>query len=100
MDFATHGLLSNEVKGINEPGLVFTPPANPSAEDDGVLTASEAAQLNLSADWVILSACNTAGADGAPAPTASRASPGRSCMPAPRLCSPATGTSMTTPLPH
>jgi CHAT domain-containing protein len=31
-----------------------------------VLTASEAAALDLSADWVILSACNTAGADGAP----------------------------------
>lgn len=64
--FATHGLLSNEIKGIDEPGLVFTPPAKPSAQDDGLLTASEAAQLKLSADWVILSACNTAGADGSP----------------------------------
>ena len=64
--FATHGLLSNEVKGIDEPSLVFTPPVKATAQDDGLLTASEAAQLKLSADWVILSACNTAGADGSP----------------------------------
>jgi CHAT domain-containing protein/tetratricopeptide (TPR) repeat protein len=64
--FATHGLLSNEVKGIDEPSLVFTPPAKASAADDGLLTASEAAQLKLTADWVILSACNTAGSDGTP----------------------------------
>lgn len=30
--------------------------------DDGLLTASEIAQLKLNADWVILSACNAAGA--------------------------------------
>jgi CHAT domain-containing protein len=30
------------------------------AEDDGLLTASEVAQLDLDADWVVLSACNTA----------------------------------------
>ncbi len=64
--FATHGLLPNEVRGMDEPGLVFTPPPSPTAEDDGVLTASEAAQLSLRAEWVILSACNTAAGDGAP----------------------------------
>ncbi|MBL8773653.1 MAG: CHAT domain-containing protein [Phenylobacterium sp.] len=64
--FATHGLLSRQVKGVDEPGLVLTPPARATAGDDGVLTASEAAALNLSANWVILSACNTAGADGRP----------------------------------
>ena len=61
--FATHGLLPKDLRGVEEPGLVFTPPERPTAEDDGVLTASEAAALKLSADWVILSACNTAGAD-------------------------------------
>ncbi|MBW8815996.1 MAG: CHAT domain-containing protein [Caulobacterales bacterium] len=64
--FATHGLLSREAPGVKEPGLVLTPPAKPTSEDDGVLTASEAAELDLSADWVILSACNTAGSDGEP----------------------------------
>ena len=28
--------------------------------DDGLLTVSEVAQLKLNADWVVLSACNTA----------------------------------------
>ena len=32
-------------------------------EDDGLLTASEVAQLELDADWVVLSACNTAAGD-------------------------------------
>jgi CHAT domain-containing protein len=64
--FATHGLLPNELQGLIDPGLVFTPPATPSAEDDGVLTASEVTGLHLTADWVILSACNTASSDGSP----------------------------------
>jgi CHAT domain-containing protein/Tfp pilus assembly protein PilF len=62
--FATHGLLPREVRGLDEPGLVFTPPQSASAQDDGVLSASEAATLALDADWLILSACNTAAADG------------------------------------
>lgn len=60
---ATHGLLPEPSLGLGEPGLVLTPPATPSDLDDGLLTATEAAQLNLSADWVILSACNTASAE-------------------------------------
>ena len=64
--FATHGMVSGELKGQAEPALVFTPPEAGSAEDDGLLTASEVAQLKLDADWVILSACNTASADGSP----------------------------------
>jgi CHAT domain-containing protein/tetratricopeptide (TPR) repeat protein len=64
--FATHGLMAGELAGFNEPGLVLTPPAQPSEQDDGLLTASEIAQLQLNAGWVILSACNTAAADGTP----------------------------------
>jgi CHAT domain-containing protein len=64
--FATHGLLAGDLAGLQEPALVFTPPSQPSEEDDGLLTASQAARLDLSADWVVLSACNTAGGDGAP----------------------------------
>jgi len=64
--FATHGLLPKEVGRATEPGLVFTPPASASAQDDGLLTASEASRLSLSADWLILSACNTAASDGTP----------------------------------
>lgn len=63
--FATHGLVAGEVKGLGEPALAFTVPDRPSEIDDGLLTASEVSQLRLDADWVILSACNTA-AGGAP----------------------------------
>lgn len=64
--FATHGLLSGELSGLAEPALVLTPPDAASPDDDGLLTASEIAELRLSTDWVILSACNTAGTDGRP----------------------------------
>jgi CHAT domain-containing protein len=59
--FATHGLLSGDIAGLAEPALVLTPPGTPSVADDGLLTASEIADLKLDADWVLLSACNTAG---------------------------------------
>ncbi|MBO9717193.1 MAG: CHAT domain-containing protein [Pseudoxanthomonas sp.] len=62
--FATHGLLPREIDGLEQPGLVFTPPQVASDADDGVLAASEAAMLQLRAEWLILSACNTAAADG------------------------------------
>jgi CHAT domain-containing protein len=40
--------------------LVLTIPEKPTDFDDGLLQASEIAQLKLNADWVVLSACNTA----------------------------------------
>jgi CHAT domain-containing protein len=65
--FATHGLLAGEYTKLSsarsEPALVMSPPDNPSEEDDGLLTASEVAGLKLDADWVVMSACNTAGGD-------------------------------------
>jgi CHAT domain-containing protein/Tfp pilus assembly protein PilF len=64
--FATHGLMAGEFKGLAEPALVLTPPVQGTALDDGLLTASEIAQLRLDADWVVLSACNTAAPDGTP----------------------------------
>ena len=68
LHFATHGLLSGDVevmaKRQGEPALVLTPPDKPANdEDDGLLMASEVAALKLNADWVVLSACNTAGGD-------------------------------------
>jgi tetratricopeptide (TPR) repeat protein len=65
--FSTHALASCG-KGTFEPAIVLTPSStNPKpANDDGLLTASEITGLSFNADWVILSACNTAAADGTP----------------------------------
>jgi len=69
LHFATHGLLAGETESIlkakAEPALILNPPRQGATtaeldEDDGLLTASEVAQLDLDADWVVLSACNTA----------------------------------------
>jgi CHAT domain-containing protein len=61
--FATHGLVAGDVKGLGEPSLALTIPKQPTDLDDGLLTASEIAQLKLNADWVVLSACNTIAGD-------------------------------------
>jgi CHAT domain-containing protein len=61
--FATHGLVAGDVNGLAEPSLALTVPKDPTSLDDGLLTASEVAQLKLNADWVVLSACNTAAGD-------------------------------------
>jgi len=66
VSFATHGLITGDISGLGEPALAFSPPKVASVQDDGLLTASEASQLVLNADWVILSACNTAAGDGTP----------------------------------
>jgi CHAT domain-containing protein len=67
--FATHGAIAGQVSRASEPGLLLTRPDKASETDDGYLSASEIAALKLDADWVILSACNTAagGAQGAEA---------------------------------
>jgi CHAT domain-containing protein/tetratricopeptide (TPR) repeat protein len=64
--FATHGLIAGDLPQLAEPALVLTPPANPTPDDDGLLRASQVSQLKLNADFVILSACNTAAPDGKP----------------------------------
>ena len=62
--FSTHGLMAGSAAA--EPGLVMTPPDQATEADDGYLSASEAAQLRLNAEFVVLSACNTAASDGRP----------------------------------
>ena len=65
--FATHALVAGEVEKFAkvkaEPALVLSIPDKPTEEDDGLLTASEVAMLKLNADFVVLSACNTAAGD-------------------------------------
>jgi CHAT domain-containing protein len=62
VQFATHGVLAGAWRGLAEPGLILTPPADTTdpRKDDGYLSVSEIAGLQLNADWVVLSACNTA----------------------------------------
>jgi CHAT domain-containing protein len=68
--FATHGVLTGQLTGWSEPGLILTPPPRGTREpgllqrDDGYLTASEVATLKFNADWVVLSACYTGGSGG------------------------------------
>jgi len=62
--FSTHGLMAGSAAA--EPGLVMTPPDQATEADDGYLSASEAAQLRLDAEFVVLSACNTAASHGRP----------------------------------
>ena len=64
--FATHAVVAGELEGLAEPAIVLTPPEVATEQDDGLLTASEVAQLKLDADFVLLSACNTAAPDGTP----------------------------------
>ncbi len=60
--FATHGAVSGQITGKEEPGLIMTPPDMATADDNGYLPVSKIEDLKLDADLVILSACNTAAA--------------------------------------
>jgi CHAT domain-containing protein len=63
--FATHGIASGELTGMDQPALVLSNPALTGETDaDGFLTMDEVLGLKLDADWVVLSACNTASSDG------------------------------------
>lgn len=70
--FATHALIADDMKALQidtraaEPAILLTVPAQATQDNDGLLRASQVASLKLNADWVILSACNTAAPDGNP----------------------------------
>jgi CHAT domain-containing protein len=63
--FATHGLIPGELDGLNQPALALSSPEVPGVEGDGFLTVEKILSLKLDADWVVLSACNTAAGEGA-----------------------------------
>ena len=62
--FATHGLVPGEMPGLYQPALALSNPAVSGDGEDGMLTMEEILALKLRADWVVLSACNTASASG------------------------------------
>jgi CHAT domain-containing protein len=59
--FATHGLKPGDLPGLSRPALAMA--AGASGESP-LLTLDDVLTIKLSADWVVLSACNTASADG------------------------------------
>lgn len=63
--FSTHGLVPGELNGLTQPALALSSPDVTGDKDDGLLTMDKVISLKLNADWVVLSACNTAGGEGA-----------------------------------
>jgi len=63
--FATHGLMAGDLPELVQPALAMANAdggtVNPLAS---LLTLDDVLGLKLNADWVLLSACNTAAADG------------------------------------
>jgi CHAT domain-containing protein len=65
--FATHGLLPGDFPGLSQPALALSPPPGKNADEqplEALLTLEDVLGLKLDADWVVLSACNTASSDG------------------------------------
>jgi CHAT domain-containing protein len=66
--FATHGLMAGDLPRLAQPALALAATGeegkNPLAP---LLTLDDVMSLKLNADWVILSACNTAASDGSAA---------------------------------
>ena len=69
--FATHGLVPGDIDGLTQPALALTAPDVAGVKGDGLLTMEKILALKLDADWVVLSACNTAAGAGAGAEAAS-----------------------------
>ncbi|MFH1981435.1 MAG: CHAT domain-containing tetratricopeptide repeat protein [Pseudomonadota bacterium] len=62
--FATHALLPGDLDGLTQPALAFSAPEVTESDEDGLLTLGEILTLNLDADLVLLSACDTGAGDG------------------------------------
>lgn len=63
--FATHGLVPGDLPNLTQPALALA--ANSAADANPLaplLTLQDVLGLKLNADWVVLSACNTAAAEG------------------------------------
>jgi len=69
--FATHGLVPGDIDGLTQPALALTAPDVAGISGNGLLTMEKILALKLDADWVVLSACNTAAGAGAGAEAAS-----------------------------
>ena len=61
LHFATHALLPAELRCQDEPAIVTSAPPRAANAAGALLTASKIAGLDLDADTIILSACNSGG---------------------------------------
>ncbi|MEJ0018320.1 MAG: CHAT domain-containing protein [Acetobacteraceae bacterium] len=64
LQFSTHALLPAELRCQSEPAIVTSAPPNATNASGALLTATEVVGLDLDADLVILSACNSGGPGG------------------------------------
>lgn len=63
--FATHGLMAGDLPNLTQPALAMAATGTESSHPLApLLTLEDVLTLKLNADWVVLSACNTAAADG------------------------------------
>ena len=59
--FATHGLRPGDLPGLSRPALAL---AAGAAGESPLLVLDDVLTIKLNADWIVLSACNTASDDG------------------------------------
>ena len=69
--FATHELVPGDIDGLTQPALALTAPQVAGVKGNGLLTMEKILAPKLDADWVVLSACNTAAGAGQGAEAAS-----------------------------
>ncbi|MBC7649341.1 MAG: CHAT domain-containing protein [Vitreoscilla sp.] len=63
--FATHGLMAGDLPNLSQPALALAASSADASDPLApLLTLEDVLTLKLNADWVVLSACNTAAADG------------------------------------
>ena len=67
LHFSTHALLPTDLRCQSEPAIVTSAPAGAADAKGALLTASQVVSLELDANLVILSACNSGGPNGATA---------------------------------
>ncbi len=64
LHFATHALLPSDLRCQTEPAIVTSDPPGAQNADGALLTSSDITAMQLDADVVILSACNSGGPNG------------------------------------
>jgi CHAT domain-containing protein len=64
LQFSTHALLPAELRCQAEPAIVTSAPPNAPSASGALLSATSVVNLDLDADLVILSACNSGGPGG------------------------------------